>query len=410
MTKRVCWKRGMRLTDDILRASDNCNAELVTNAFVLATAGRFGLFPSAYPFEVSLDIANGIVDVVSLDCKAITKGGNLIDVHYDTKYSNSIETRVRIPDNQEAKEYILLVNAEPDQWLGANDIYEVPTYTFSLIASNTPIPDNSMPIARIGNEYGWHIDDINFVPPCLFVSSHPKYLELLKQFAEILSSINSKAVNLLNSNGKDVIRVFWPIIQQLMITVNKECDLMTPMTLLSNVQKFVSAFTCACELDDNLELTDSDTFRNYVFAPYNYKDAYQKIKEGIELCFSISEKVEKLSEVKHVSTKLPSPTIDSEHLVKRCTSPQTSIPINYTNLEATVYFTIDGSDPSISSARAQRGKKGLMISFKNGFVGSSPEPDKTIVVKLKAMTRNSETETGEYHVRLKKDPRTFIEI
>ena len=56
MTKRICWKKGMRLTDEILRASDNSTMELVSNALALAAAGRFGLFPSAIPFELSLSI------------------------------------------------------------------------------------------------------------------------------------------------------------------------------------------------------------------------------------------------------------------------------------------------------------------------------------------------------------------
>ena len=54
----------MRLTDDILKASDDCTTELVGNALALAAAGRFGLFPSSSPFELSLNINNGIVDVI----------------------------------------------------------------------------------------------------------------------------------------------------------------------------------------------------------------------------------------------------------------------------------------------------------------------------------------------------------
>ena len=62
MIKRICWKKGMRLTDDILRASDNCTIELVSGAVALVAAGRFGLFPSA-PFELSLNINKGLIDV-----------------------------------------------------------------------------------------------------------------------------------------------------------------------------------------------------------------------------------------------------------------------------------------------------------------------------------------------------------
>ncbi len=400
----------MRLTDDILRASDNSTMELVGNAFVLAAAGRFGLFPSKHPFELSLNINKGVVDVELLNCLAVTKGGYLIDVHYDTKFTNTFDTRVQIPEMNGDNELLLTIDAHIDQWKDTNDGYEESMYSFSLIALNSPLPANSLPIARIVNEYGWRMDDVDFVPPCLYVTSHQKFIDLVKQFENVLTEIDNKVKNLLHSNGNDAIRIFWPILQQLMITTNKEYDLMTPMTLLSNVQKCISAFTCACELDSSLELADAEKFRNYVYAPYNYKDAYQIIKTGLDLCFSIREKVGKLSEINFSSEKYPSPTISSEHFVKKCSSPSTTIPINCALPDATVFFTIDGSEPTRSSMKAQKGRNGLAISFKNGFRGGGRETDKKLIVKLKAITGDTETGTGVYELLLKKDPRVFIEI
>ena len=43
MPKRICWKKGMRLTDEVLRASDNCTAEFISQTLSLAACGRFGL-------------------------------------------------------------------------------------------------------------------------------------------------------------------------------------------------------------------------------------------------------------------------------------------------------------------------------------------------------------------------------
>ena len=307
MVKRVSWKKGMRLTEELLRTSDNCGFELVTSVMSLASAGRFGLFSHLRPFEVSLNITNGIVDVESLNCLALTKGGDLIDIQYDTRYTNPFETRVQIPENHNDSEFILTVNAVSGQWRDNNDGYESPVYDFSLIAPNTPIPDDAMPIARIVNEYGWRMDDLDFVPPCLFVSSHKKYMELLREFGDVLFNINTRSKVLLHSKAKNAICIFWPIVQQLMITVDKERDLMTPMVLLSNVQKCVSAFTCACEIDDYLELSDVDVFNSFVLSPYDYKDAYQKIKKGLELCLSIKEKIDRIPETEELKPVIREP-------------------------------------------------------------------------------------------------------
>ena len=176
----------MRLTDDILRASDSCTAEYVGNALVLAAAGRFGLLPSSTPFSLSVDISQGVVTVESLTCLAVTRGGHLIDVHYDTKYTNTFDTRVRIPENSNVQEYILAINASEGEWNDTNDGFEEPVHSFSLFPANSPVPTQSMPVARLVNDYGWRLDEVNFVPPCLFVSSHYKYADLLNQFQRFI--------------------------------------------------------------------------------------------------------------------------------------------------------------------------------------------------------------------------------
>lgn len=395
MAKRICWKKGMRLTDEILRASDDSTIALVGKSLALAAAGRFGLLPSM-PFDLSVNISKGLVDVVSLDCTAVTKDGNLIDAHYDTEFTNSFDTRIQIPEGNGEKEFILTINYT-GQWKESNDGFEEPVYTFSLMPTNSSIPPNSLPIARIVDEYGWRLDDIDFVPPCLFVSSHQKYKELMKRFFEVLSEIDNKARNLLHSNGKDILRAFWPIVQQLMITINKEQDLMTPMGLLANVQKCVSAFVCACELDDYVVLADAKTFKNYVYEPYNYKDSYQRIREGLELCLSINEKFSKLNESPKSPTAIEAPTIANSQLVKRCTNSKAKVEVTNNVSGAKTYYSIDGSEPSLSLS-------GQTIQFETGFNNSrKKEPDKIVQVKLKAVLNGIESNTNTYEITLQKD-------
>lgn len=407
MTKRICWKKGMRLSEDIMKASDNKHAELVGNAFMLATAGRFGLFPATRPFELSINISGDGLDVEVLNCLAITKGGQLIDICYDTKYTCPFDSHVTIPANVDGKELFLIVNVLQNKWKETSDGYEEPECEFTLIPSQTPIPSNAMPIGRIVNDYGWRMDDADFTPPCLFVSSHPKYEALLKQFHELLAAVDNKARGLLNSNGRDAIRLFWPITQQLMITIDKERDLMTPMTLLSDVQKFVSAFTCACELDEYLNLADVETFLNYIHAPYSYENAYQKIKEGLDLCFSISEKMDKLSQQPApqpvpTSTNIAAPVIKDDKLQYECKTPETIIPISYGSAGAAIYFTIDGSNPTNKSERASAGKNGYKVKFDNGYRGSKHEPDKDITIKLMAIVNGISSNISSYQLTLNK--------
>ena len=400
MTKRICWKKGMRLTDEILRASDESTFELMGHALVLAATGRFGLFPSAQPFELSLNITQGIVDVVSLDCLGITKGGHLIDVHYDSKFTNAFNIRIPIPEGTGEKVFMLTVTPSDGRWRDTNDGFEVPEYTFALMAQNSPLPPNSLPIARIVNDHGWHHDEVDFLPPCLFVSSHRKYGELLRRFSDLLKAIDAKACKLKHSVGKDAVRIFWPVVQQLMITANKECDTLTPMQLLANIQKCASAFLCACALDEVLELTDEDRFRNFVYAPYDYQNAYQLIRQGLDLCYAISEKVEKMAEaqIEDTPTAVAAPTIEASQLQKRCTSNKTRVVVTNNAPGATVYYTTDGSMPTQSSA------SGTTISLDNGFENNRRrEPDKIVVVKVMACLDGATSAVNKYEITLQKD-------
>lgn len=405
MAKRICWKKGMRLSDAIMKTSDDKHAELVGNAFMLATAGRFGLFPASRPFELSINITGSGLDVEALRCLAITKGGQLIDIDFDTKYTCPFDSYIAIPAEADEKELFLTVSVLQDQWKETSEGYEEPVCAFSLISPHTPIPSNAMPIGRIVNDYGWRMDDADFTPPCLFVSSHPKYEDLLRQFLELLAAVDTKARKLLNSNGKDAIRLFWPITQQLWIAIDKERDVLTPMTLLADVQKFVSAFTCACELDENLNLADVESFTNYIHAPYNYENAYQRIKEGLELCFSISEKMDKLSQSPAPQPATPQkiavPVV--KQLQHDCKTKETIVPISYDNASASIFFTIDGSEPTDHSMKAQKTKGGFIAKFDNGYrQENGDEPDKVMTLKVIAVVGGISSEKGVFQLSLHK--------
>ena len=404
MTKRICWKKGMRLTDEILKSSDKCHLESLNQAFVLASNGRFGLLPSNREFEISLSVSKNIIDVEALNCLAITKSGNIIDINYDTSFTNNFDTRLTIPSNDE-ESYILCVETK-DSWKETFNGYCEPEYKFSLIQENCMLSEEMFPVARIINEYGWRLDEINFIPPCLFISSHPEYKKHLTSFENILKVSNRQLLDSTNSDCKTAISIFWPIVEQLNIIIDKEVELMTPMMLLGNIQKFISGFLCACTLDEGLNLMEADTYRNFVDAQFNYKEVNSRIKEGLSLCNAICEKVGKFKDFTHVEEKIEAPTISNANLFKKCTNSKVRIPVENNTPGATIFYTIDGSEPTSSS------NTGNTIVFASGFVGGrdKEEDDKYVVVKVKAVLNGISSITNTYKIRLQKDVKHWIEI
>lgn len=404
MTKRICWKKGMRLTDEILRMSDKCHLESLAKTVIIAANGRFGLLPSKGKFNISVSINKNIVDVEALSCLAITKSGAIVDIDYDTRFANNMETRVSIP-SVDAESYILSV-VVLDSWKESYNGLCEPEYKFVLIQENTNLEENMMPIARLINEYGWRTDEINFLPPCLYVMSHPEYILLADRFANILNLSSSHLLNSVNSDCKTAISLFLPIVEQLRITLDKDLELMTPMQLFGNVQKYISGFLCACTMDVVLDLAEADVYWNYISSPYNYKNVYLRIKEGLEHCNSICEKLEKFKDFKPVETKIEAPTISKDHLFKKCTNSKVRIPIENNCSDATVYYTIDGTEPTSMSST------GSMIIFSSGFTGGrdKEEDDRIVVVKLKAILNGVSSVTNTFKIKLQKDVKHWIEI
>lgn len=307
MQKRINWKKGMRLTDDVLTASDRCTDEAIGRALLLAAAGRFGLIPSVRPFRLSLTIMKGFVDVEALSCLAITRSGQIIDVEFDTKLTNSYETRVQIPTQTEDQELYLTVSRTDGKWSESGEGYKIPLIEFALVGAKSAIPGDAMPIARIVCDDGWREDNVNFVPPCLYLSSHPKFEELHDHFLSLLHDIDEKTRHQATGGAQKAIAIYWPVVRQMLITANTEHDAMTPARLLACVQQVVAAFTIGCEIDDALTLEDAETFNNFSRVPFNYKVAYLRIKQGLGMCYAISEKIDKFSMLQQPEPPKPEP-------------------------------------------------------------------------------------------------------
>lgn len=404
MAKKICWKKGMRLTEEILTASDNCHIALVGRALIAATAGRFGLLPSIRPFRAIVSLNKNVLDVEALTCLAVTRGGDLIDIEYDTTFANPFDTRLTIPNTDE-KSFYLLITASQDEWRDTNDGYCIPSYSFALIPENTALPHNALPIGHVVEEYGWRMDEVNFMPPCLYVASHPAYVNLAKDFFRILTTTEKLLQENLSSDCRTVTGIFWPVAQQTRIAMDKDIDTMTPMELFGHMQKFIGGFLCGCKMDETLDLTGERSFEEYIELPYSQKEVFVRIREGLELCQSVQEKVAKFKDFVQ-NVKIEAPTIARNDLIKRCTNSKVRIPIENNCPGATIYYTTDGSEPT------SRSTTGDSVTLSSGFTGGrgKEEQDRIVVVKVMAMLNGASSDTNTYKITLQKDIKHWIEI
>ena len=295
MPKTISWKKGMRLSDEIFRTADALTAEHIGQAMALGAAGRFGLFPGMKPFHVSLALSSDFVEIESLDCMGLTRDGQLIDVHWDSRYTSNFDTRVPLPKDGMQQEYLLIITLQEGEMRESGEGLCEPAYRLALLRCDITLPGNALPVARLVYNYAWQIDDIDFVPPCLFVSSHKAYGELLSEFINLLVRLDVSATSHINSAAKQILRLFLPIVRALRITADKQRDTLTPMALLGLIQQCVSTFVTGCEMDDYIKLDELNEWKNYSSAPYSEHHVHQLIKQGLAVCAAIDDKINGLS-------------------------------------------------------------------------------------------------------------------
>lgn len=292
MSSKVTWKKGMRLSTDVFEAVDSSNEYNVRQSILLATGGRMGLFKTTKPFELSVNISNNILEVVTLSCHGVTRSGKLVDIEFDSNFNHTFDTRVTIPTPSNSEAFILTVKMHEQEWREINDMFSEPKYTFELIGGNNVIESNSLPIGRLVNQYGWRLDEMDFVPPCLYITAHVKYMELMAKAKSLFKKISDQCVSSPNCVAKQLISIIWPSTSSAFISLDKEWETMTPNQLYSKIQQTINSFLIGCSIDPHINLENRDSFMMYVQQPFDNKNVYHNISEGLNLCAEISGKMD----------------------------------------------------------------------------------------------------------------------
>lgn len=305
MPIKVTWKKGMRLSTDVFDASDAFSMENIRLSNIIATGGRYGLIPVDKPFELSVNVNNNILEVVSLSCHGVTRSGRIVDIEFDSNYANTFDTRISLPGSNGEDAFLLVVKFYDRQWREVNETFSEPKYTFELIGENSPIDSDSLPIGLLVNQYGWRLDETEFVPPCLYITSHPKYIDQVSRAKLLLKSISDICQKSHNCIARNLLGSVWHCAADSYIFLDKNQDVLSPSVLFATLQKVVSAFAIGCSVEEYVSLENSDSFIAYWQRPYDARNLYRDIKKGLELCAEISVKMEAVCEM----TETPEPPV-----------------------------------------------------------------------------------------------------
>lgn len=309
MPLKVTWKKGMRLGTDVFNALDFSNEESVRLSNLVATGGRMGLIPVNKPFELTVNVSNNILEVVSLSCHGVTKSGKIVDIDFDSNYTNTFDTRIAIPNANNDEAFLLIVKLHDKQWREVNEMYSEQSYSFELINENSPIDCDSLPIGCLVNQYGWRLDETEFVPPCLFVNAHIRFIELVNRAKLVLKSISDRCLSANNCIARHLLGTIWPTVSGSLIDIDKSQEQLSPGGLYAAIQKVISAFVIGCSIDEYITLENADPFVAYQQKPYDGRNTYRDILKGIELCSEIAIKMDAVCGMTEIR-ETPAPPVE----------------------------------------------------------------------------------------------------
>lgn len=297
----------MRLTSEVFEAMDHANADHIRQSNLIASGGRFGLYAGSKPFELSINVLNNILEVVTLSCHGLTKSGRIIDLDFDSGYTKSFDTRIHIPEGSPEDVFLLLISVPANQWRESDELHSEPAYTFRLITENMPIDDDSLPIGRVINQYGWRLDETNFVPPCLYVNAHHKYLDLYHRVKAEIKEIYTKCGMAHNCVLKHLLQCVWQGSAEAFRKINGTDAGLRPEELFSAVQAVVTSFVIGCEIEERIALEDPVAFRDFSYMDIDLRNLYDDIHRGLELSAQINVKMGKVIEMSHIEPEPPTP-------------------------------------------------------------------------------------------------------
>lgn len=303
---KVTWKKGMRLSTDVFNALDASIYDSVRLSNLIATGGRYGLIPVQKPFDISVNVTGNSLEVVALRCHGVTKSGKIVAIDFDSDYTHTFDTSVSIPgDGNES--YLLILKLHDGEWREVDELYSEEAYSFELIGENSLIDDDSLPIARLINEYGWRLDETDFVPPCLYTDAHFKYGDLETRTKDILKSLQDQCINAQNCMARFLVQNIWSEANRAYFDIVCGEKQLSPAMLLTSLKKVVASFLTGCDVDEYITLENAEPFISYYNKSYDARNIYRDIKKGLELCSQIVIKMEAVCNMAEPAPRIEKP-------------------------------------------------------------------------------------------------------
>lgn len=283
---RVAWQAGMRLTDEIFRASDEYYLSCLQPLYSVLVNGDYG-FLNLPIFRYELN--ESALSVIELEANAICYSGKLIRLLY-SREERTLFQNINLPDTTEP--LILYIDATSEKTVMINQNeksvplcdadYQI-LVRFESEHYNNP---DAVPFARFIYKHGWCADS-TFIAPCISLRANGTLLRSASNYVVELEGLIKSLKESKDTDQLLLIMSAIPVLTRIAVEVEKESDKMSPRHLITLMQEGIQIMLALSEMEHGVVVPEKERCISYVESHYTPYIISEMINEGIYLTHAL---------------------------------------------------------------------------------------------------------------------------
>lgn len=279
---RVDWKAGMRLTDEIFRASDEFYVACLQPLYSVLVNGNYGLLDLPI-FRYELNDAN--LSITELQINAISFSGKLIQLSFN-RSERMLFQNINLPNVSEP--IIMYIDKSSDKTIKVTDEkanvplcdadYQI---LVKLESKHYDNPD-AVPFARFVYNHGWS-NDSSYIAPCISLRANGVLLRAASNYVVELETLKKALKEACDTDQYILVMSVLPVLNQISIEIQKEADSMTPRHLISLMQTGIQILCDLSDTEGGIAIPEKNRCISFVESHYTPYVISELINEGINL-------------------------------------------------------------------------------------------------------------------------------
>ena len=283
---RVNWQAGMRLTDATFRTADEFHIGQIQPVLALMVREGYGFLDVPI---IRYELSEDSISFTEIKANAVTYSGRHIQLAF-TREERLLFQNIPLPDTSEP--IIFFLDKTSDETLPlAHSPEGVPLcdadykILIKLESEHYDNPD-AVPLARFVFKRGWSMD-MSFIVPCVMLRANGALYNQAANYVRELNGLISALKEAKSSVQGGLVKAVVPWMSAVSVEVEREKDSMSPRHFISLMQQVIQALLAATDMEDDVNVPEAESCKEYVESHYTPYTIAPMINEGIRLTHAL---------------------------------------------------------------------------------------------------------------------------